>query len=138
MTELYLLDLYFRCRRSGGFGYASQRQSRGARGLAKAALIKRRLGGTGVYGEPVPPRPKGMHRSTYEQLSRAVADAEAPSQQGQWQGLQRLLRECGLRPEGEQADEAQTMRAAKRAFRNPDLLKRRNRPRSSPRAKPNP
>jgi hypothetical protein len=139
VADLYLLDLYFRCRRCGKLGYPSQRQSPEIRGLQKAARLKRQLGGAGEYAEPVPERPKGMHRSTYERLCRAVADAEAPWQQEQLRGLQQLLMQCGRLPEGDQADLAQTARAAKRALLKPELLKRRNRARGRPRTgRPNP
>jgi hypothetical protein len=138
VAELYQQGLYFRCRRCGKLGYESQRQSRETRGLEKAARIKRALGGTGEHAEPVPARPKGMHRSTYERLSQAVADAEASWQQGRLRQIQRFLNRHGLLPEGDQADPAQTVRASERALGNPDLLKRRSRARRRPKAgKPN-
>ncbi|HKW90812.1 MAG TPA: hypothetical protein VJX92_02865 [Methylomirabilota bacterium] len=61
VADLYLLDQYFRCRRCGQLGYQSQRRSPAPRALENAARIKRQLGGTGEYTEPVPARPKGMH-----------------------------------------------------------------------------
>ncbi len=135
VAELYLRDLYFRCRRCGGFRYESQRRSRGARGYEKAARIKRRLGGTGEYTEPVPARPKGMHRTTYARLCRAVANAEEAWQQAQVEPLQRLLTDYGLLPTGDQADLAQTAQALERALLNPELVKRRRRGRRRPQAK---
>jgi hypothetical protein len=46
--------------------------------LAKAARIKRQLGGTGECGERVPKRPKGMHRRTYERLLGLLTQTEQP------------------------------------------------------------
>ncbi len=132
VAELYAQDGYFRCRRCCRLNYQSQRRSPETRGLEKAARIKRRLGGAGESAEPVPERPKGMHRTTYEGLCQAVAKAEAGTwQEGRLrlQQMQRFLTRYGLLPEGDSADLAQTARAAERALQNPELLKRENRPR---------
>lgn len=78
VADLYPYGDYFRCRKCCGIGYQSQRETRRARGLKKAARIRRQLGGTGEYGEPVPDRPKGMQWRTYLRLLEEMAEAEWP------------------------------------------------------------
>jgi len=68
VAALYLDGVHFQCRKCCGLGYRSQRKTREARGLEKAARIKQQLGGSGDYADPVPERPKGMHHRTYERL----------------------------------------------------------------------
>src|SRR5260370_5678814 len=64
VADLYPDGVHFRCRKCCGLGYRSQRKGRGARRLARAARIKRRLGGSGDYADPGPARPKAMtHRA---------------------------------------------------------------------------
>ena len=76
VADLYPRGDHFRCRKCCGLPYQSQRETRRARGLKKAARIKQQLGGTGEYGEPVPERPKGMHGGTYLRLLEQLAEAE--------------------------------------------------------------
>jgi hypothetical protein len=76
VADLYPHGDYFRCRRCCGLRYQSQRETRRARGLKKAARIKQQLGGTGKYGERVPDRPKGMQWRTYLRLLAELAEAE--------------------------------------------------------------
>jgi hypothetical protein len=56
------------------FAYASQIQSAPFRALSRAHQIRRRLGDQNyisVFHYPLPPKPRGMHRGTYEaQLER--------------------------------------------------------------------
>jgi hypothetical protein len=58
----------------GQFAYASQFESAPFRALSRAHQIRRRLGDQdyiSVFDYPFPPKPRGMHRNTYEaQLTR--------------------------------------------------------------------
>ena len=62
------------CRRCYGLSYASQQQTALHRGLEQARKIRMRLGGSADLLEPLPARPKGMHRRTFQRL-RARAHA---------------------------------------------------------------
>jgi hypothetical protein len=81
-----------------GLGYRSQRKGREARGLEKAARIKRRLGGSGDYADPVPERPKGMHQRTYERLCNEGEEALLPYQDRLLKRLPGLLARLGRFP----------------------------------------
>jgi hypothetical protein len=74
---LYSANGPFACRTCYGLAYASQRESRGYRGLAKARKIRARLGGSMNMFDAFPERPKGMHWRTYLRLRRLHEAAEA-------------------------------------------------------------
>src|SRR6202158_4415910 len=103
VAELYPDGVHFRCRKCGGLGYRSQRKGREARGLQKAARIKRRLGGSGDYADPVPERPKGTHQRTYERLCNEGEEAVLPYQYRIMKRLQGLLERSGLLPQTDSA-----------------------------------
>lgn len=58
----------FACRACCGLQYASQRESLRYRGIERARKIRMTLGGDANVLNPLPNRPKGMHRSRYEHL----------------------------------------------------------------------
>lgn len=72
-AKLYGGQGLFACRRCWGLVYRSQRLSRHSRAVEKAKIVRLRLGGTEDLADPFPPKPKGMHWSTYERL-RAAAE----------------------------------------------------------------
>ncbi len=55
--------------------------------MEKAAQIKRQLGGSGAYADPVPERPKGMHQRTYERLCNEGEAEVAVGAFGQLEGF---------------------------------------------------
>ena len=63
--KLYLGNVYFGCRRCYRLGYACQLEHEYDRLFRRRHKLSRRLGGQD--GE-LPPRPKGMHRRTYDRL----------------------------------------------------------------------
>ena len=64
----------FLCRRCRGVSYPIQRVPPRSRLLARAQMLRIRLGGTGDLTVPFPERPKGMHEWTYTRLAiRGVA-----------------------------------------------------------------
>jgi hypothetical protein len=71
---LYCAGDLFACRRCYGLSYASQQQTPLERGLEQARKIRMRLGGGVDLLEPLPGKPKGMHRRTFLRLQ---ARAEA-------------------------------------------------------------
>ena len=68
------------------------------RGLEKAARIKRQLGGSGDYADPVPERAKGMHQRTYERLCNEGEEALLPYQDRLLKRLPGLLARLGRSP----------------------------------------
>jgi hypothetical protein len=137
IAELYPDGVHFRCRKCCGLGYRSQRKGREARGLEKAARIKQQLGGSGAYADPVPERPKGMHRRTYERLCNEAEKAELPYQWQVMTGLQGLLEKSGLLPpiESDHPDQEQVEKAVQLALDRPALLKQARRARRRERTK---
>lgn len=73
VDKLYLKDEIFGCRTCHKLLYPSQNCSKFNLPLYKLRRIEKKLKGEGVWGYP-PPRPKGMHRNTYEQLSKEYSD----------------------------------------------------------------
>ena len=129
VADLYPDGHYFRCRKCCGVGYQSQRETPKARGLAKAARIKQKLGGTGEYGERVPKRPKGMRRQTYERLLQQVAEAERPWNEGIMRALHAFQTGLGLLTQTEQTDVEQLASRFQQALENPELLRQARRSR---------
>jgi hypothetical protein len=99
--------------------------------LEKAARIKQQLGGSGEYADPVPERPKGMHRRTYERLCNEAEKAELPYQWRVMTRLQGLLEKSGLLPptEPDHPDQEQVEKAVQLALDRPALLKQARRAR---------
>ena len=69
----------FACRHCYQLAYESQREPAYSRALSRAQAIRMRLGGSASMGEPFPPKPKGMHWSTYQRLYAESEDAEERS-----------------------------------------------------------
>jgi hypothetical protein len=59
---------HFRCRRCHRLKYETQYEPAFARAATRALKIRERLGCKGGIDDPFPPKPKGMHRKTYERL----------------------------------------------------------------------
>lgn len=64
------------CRYCHNLAYESQREDRCGRLLRKVQSIRSRLGGSTYLADPFPPKPKGMHGTTYRRLQREAEEAE--------------------------------------------------------------
>lgn len=76
VMKLYLSGRYFLCRHCHGLAYSSQREGQCDRAIRRARKAKHRLGGDSSLTRPLPPRPKGMWQSSYDQLCRKAIAAE--------------------------------------------------------------
>jgi hypothetical protein len=74
--KLYLTTKYFWCRRCSNLAYASQRCDRMDRLTRKIQNIRTGLGGSWCLSDPFPPKPKGMHETTYRRLEHEAEEAE--------------------------------------------------------------
>lgn len=79
VAVLYGAGKYYRCRTCHGLTYASQQESYGNRQARKAQKFREQLGGSASLFDPLPARPKGMHRRTYHRLWEGALEAQEAS-----------------------------------------------------------
>jgi hypothetical protein len=87
---LYLISRGFVCRRCAGLGYDTQTRQPWERSALKAQRLRRRLGADPGLTHSLPPRPRGMHRRTYERLLAALGQSEQTVLAGMAQTLGRV------------------------------------------------
>lgn len=66
VAVLYSCGGYFACRQCHRLAYECQRESDLDRAARRLRKLNCRLNGLGVIFDGIPPRPKGMHRRTYD------------------------------------------------------------------------
>jgi hypothetical protein len=71
---LYLHGMNFMCRDCAGLSYGCRQLDRPNRAILHAGKIRMKLGGSPTVTDPFPPRPKGMHRTTYARLNAKVVE----------------------------------------------------------------
>ena len=76
VVKLYADGAYFLCRHCYRLTYQCQRERILDRTLRRANRIRQKLGGEPGLMATFPPKPKGMHNRTYEQLRDAVWAAD--------------------------------------------------------------
>jgi hypothetical protein len=76
---LYGAGRYFLCRHCYDLRYETQYEDEAGRLRIRAQKIHQRLGGDGNLSMGFPPRPKGVHRRTYERLRREGELADTAS-----------------------------------------------------------
>jgi DNA-directed RNA polymerase subunit RPC12/RpoP len=74
--KLYNTGASLTCRRCLDLWYASQRRGVKSRHYLKALKLRLRLNGVANLRDPMPERPKGMHKRTYERLRRRLQKLE--------------------------------------------------------------
>lgn len=74
--KLFGAGKYFLCRHCYRLAYESQREDRYGRLVRKIQNIRTRLGGSSYLADPFPPKPKGMHETTYKRLQQKAEEAE--------------------------------------------------------------
>ncbi len=73
---LYSPNGLFRCRKCHDLPYGSQMESDSDRASRKANKLRKQLGGEQGCLNPIPSRPKGMHRKTYQRIVNEIRNAE--------------------------------------------------------------
>jgi hypothetical protein len=76
VSKIHLIGTMFLCRHCYNLAYESQRTSNVIRSLRKAKVIRQRLGGSMSIFEPIPSKPKGMHRETYWRKCKEIEVTE--------------------------------------------------------------
>ena len=76
---LYILGVELRCRHCADLAYRSQSENKWRRATRRANKIRRRLRDEGNSFLSIPPRPKGMHHTTYYRLAEKLYEAEDES-----------------------------------------------------------
>ena len=76
-TKLYFGKQGFLCRNCYGLRYPSQHEDELERALRRAQDLREHLGASPRWREPLPKRPKGMWRRTYNRICDEIHDAEA-------------------------------------------------------------
>jgi hypothetical protein len=66
---------YFRFAEAYRLGYRSQRETPRDRSLTRAFALREKIGGEGGIGDYIP-KPKGMHRRTFERVMERIYRAE--------------------------------------------------------------
>jgi hypothetical protein len=77
VTKLHLppAAFDFACRKAHQLGYRSQRETPLDRSISRAFAQRRKIGGEGGIGDYIP-KPRGMHRRTFERALERVNEAE--------------------------------------------------------------
>ena len=82
----------FACRECKRLAYPSQREDPRHRPITMASRIRQQLGGSPSLAQPFPPKPKGMHWTTYERRRARALAYERQSLEGLQSTLARLQR----------------------------------------------
>ena len=91
VAKLYGPGRYFLCRHCYRLSHASQSEDAQRRSMRRASKIRQRLGGNAGTASPLPPKPKGMWRRTYERLHEQAFDAEERADEALLPYVARLL-----------------------------------------------
>jgi hypothetical protein len=87
----------FACRECKRLAYPSQREDPRHRPITMASRIRQQLGGSASLAQPFPPKPKGMHWTTYERRRARAVAYERRSLSGMREALAQLQKRIGRR-----------------------------------------
>jgi hypothetical protein len=76
--KLYNTGASLACRCCLDLWYASQRRGAKSRSYLQALKLRLRLNGIASIAEPIPERPRRMHRETYQRLCQKLEELEQP------------------------------------------------------------
>lgn len=88
---LFCVAGHFRCRHCHRLAYTSTREDRLARAQRRCDVLQRRLGMTGGTWDALPPKPKGMHWTTYDRLCDELLAAQDDANDAFMDGARALL-----------------------------------------------
>jgi hypothetical protein len=91
VTKLHGPGRYFLCRHCYRLAHASQSESEWDRAVRRANKISQRLGSDPDTAAPLPEKPKGMWRQTYQQLCEQALDAKMEADEALALSVGRLL-----------------------------------------------
>jgi hypothetical protein len=91
VAKLYGPGRYFLCRHCYRLAHASQSEDAQRRSMRRANKIRQRLGDNAGTASPLPRKPKGMWRRTYERLREQALDAEERADEALLPYVARLL-----------------------------------------------
>lgn len=91
VAKLYGPGRYFLCRHCYRLAHSSQSEDAQRRSMRRASKIRQRLGGNAGTASPLPPKPKGMWRRTYERLREQALNAEERADEALLPYVARLL-----------------------------------------------
>lgn len=80
----------FGSRKVHGLAYRSQRESQPDRMAEKAHSLRQKIGGIPGFGELMPPKPKGMHWTTFQRIQNEICYLEDAS-------MAAMARKLGIR-----------------------------------------
>jgi hypothetical protein len=81
-TKLYAFKSPFACRLCHQLAFASQYMPKDEMNARKAQKIRRRLAGEGELPDAFPPKPRGMHKRTFDRLRQLHDEAEEAAAAG--------------------------------------------------------
>ena len=91
---LYLIGVSWKCRQCADLKYRSQHVAKIPRLLAKARRLRDRLGAGSEIFQDFPPRPLGMHKSSYIESIQEIFKLEYSILQLRRREIEQIMTDC--------------------------------------------